>query len=148
MPTNGDMTSEYAISGTDDSGQAYALTQSKTTSSCTRVSKWRTPVPTGSDTLILTISDTATGNAFAATGFVKAAFFNQDATNFVTIGYTDTGAESAYFKIPTGDFHVLNSPDIETNATGGAWTGYNTIDVVTARADTAACDLDVVIYNT
>ena len=142
---NGDMTSEINISGTDDSGNAYALSKSLVTSACTRVAKWRTPVPISTDSIILTISGTITGNAFASV--TKAVFVNNGPTYDIVIGFTDTGAESAYFAIPVNDFFVLNSAEFETNATGGAYSGFATIDVVTAQALTAICDLDVIIYH-
>ena len=143
---NGDMVSTVTVAGTDDSGISYQLSKSKTTASSLRVSKWRVPVTQASEVVILTFAATAAGSVFTALS--KAVFINNDATNFCRIRAKDDAAHAADCKIPTEDYWVLNSRDINVSETSGAFSAFSTIDTVAAQADTAAIDLDVIIYHT
>lgn len=68
---------------------------------------------------------------------------NQDATNFIIIELIKSGADTARFKLPPGAFHVINGTQIEVSETGSAFGSFVDIDGVTAKADTAACDVAI-----
>lgn len=115
------------------------MSESFTKSSITDEINREITVPT-SLTTILTLGALAASGLATLNGLV---IWNTHATNFVTLGFIDTSAKAAYFKLPAGRPFVLFSDQLETNVTGGAFSAFNSIDTINAIADTAACVLKI-----
>ena len=73
---------------------------------------------------------------------------NLDDTNFVTIGMSDTGADTFYIKLEAGQSFMVGNDDLEMHATGGASAAFSEADSISAKADTASVDLEVFIAST
>jgi len=71
---------------------------------------------------------------------------NLDDTNFLTLRLYD-GTDSQFFKLEAGESFFLMSPDIDVKASGTAFTAFADITQIAADADTAACDVEVVMIT-
>jgi len=70
---------------------------------------------------------------------------NKDDTNFVTLGVSKTGADTAFFKLGAGQTFMMSNDELEVDATGSASSAFVEIDSISAKADTAACDLEIFV---
>ena len=70
---------------------------------------------------------------------------NKDSTNFITIGLLGS-SDAAYLKLEAGESMVWMSSDLDANSTGGAIDALASIDEINAKADTAACVLEVLAF--
>lgn len=79
----------------------------------------------------------------------KAIFYNHDDTNLVTLGFLTTGGDTFYVILPAGKLFTIEDVRSDVNTTGAAaaalaaFTSWNT---VTARADTASVDLEMIAW--
>jgi hypothetical protein len=71
---------------------------------------------------------------------------NLDDTNFLTLRLYD-GTDSQFFKLEAGESFFLMSPDIDVDATGTTFNNFADITQIAADADTAACDVEVVMIT-
>lgn len=141
---NGDITVQVKVSGTLSGGDAIrTFDESKTFSSVADVFDRVMNVPT-TEATVLQIGTVA--GATLAT-WKCLVVYNMDATNFVTLGLKDTGAKSAYFRLNAGEQFVLQRDQLECDDdTGAVFAAFNSIDIVTAQADTAAVRCQVVAF--
>ncbi|MGR3221242.1 MAG: hypothetical protein ACUZ8H_15715 [Candidatus Anammoxibacter sp.] len=72
---------------------------------------------------------------------------NKDDTNFVRIRLADTGAHTYDFKLPAGRFTMLWTRDINVSTTEAAFAAFTSIDTIAARADTLACDVQIIAFR-
>jgi hypothetical protein len=72
---------------------------------------------------------------------------NKDDTNFVTIGVSDTGSDTFFVKLEAGQSYLMCNDDLEVHATGGASSTFSQMDNISAKSDTAACDLEVLVAS-
>ena len=73
---------------------------------------------------------------------------NLDDTNFVTLGMSDSGADTFYVKLEAGQSFMIGNDDLEMHATGGASSAFSEADAISAKADTAEVDLEVFVATT
>jgi len=106
---------------------------------------------------IVTATTTATtflkfGTAASAGTLIRAdvsylRITNLDDTNFVTIGLQDDSADTAYFKIEKGQSIIIGGtdegPQVEIHSSGGAFSGWSSVDSLTLAANTASCDVEI-----
>jgi hypothetical protein len=71
---------------------------------------------------------------------------NLDDTNFVTLRLYD-GTDSQFFKLEAGESFFLMSPDIDVDASGTTFNNFADITQIAADADTAACDVEVLMIT-
>jgi len=71
---------------------------------------------------------------------------NLDDTNFITLRLFD-GTDSQFFKVEAGESFFLMSPDIDVDASGTTFNGFADITQIAADADTAACDVEVLMIT-
>jgi hypothetical protein len=71
---------------------------------------------------------------------------NLDDTNFVILRLYD-GTDSQFFKLEAGESFFLMSPDIDVDATGTTFNNFADITQIAAKADTAACDVEVLMIT-
>jgi hypothetical protein len=71
---------------------------------------------------------------------------NLDDANFVTLRLYD-GTDSQFFKVEAGESFMLMSPDIDVDASGTTFNSFADITQIAADADTAACDIEVLMIT-
>ena len=71
---------------------------------------------------------------------------NLDDTNFVNLRLYN-GTDSQFFKLEAGESFFLMSPDIDVTAAGTIFNNFADITQIAARADTAACDVEVLMIT-
>ena len=78
---------------------------------------------------------------------------NLDSTNFVELGFEDTSGNNAYFvKLDAGRSFIVPTPNLTTehptffaNDGGHATGSHVDINSITADADTAACNIEILV---
>ena len=71
---------------------------------------------------------------------------NLDDTNYVTLRLYN-GTDSQFFKLEAGESFFLMSPDIDIDASGTSFNAFADITQIAAVADTAACDVEVLMIT-
>jgi len=71
---------------------------------------------------------------------------NLDDTNFLKLRLYD-GTDSQFFKLEAGESFFLMSPDIDIDASGTSFNAFADITQISADADTAACDVEVLMIT-
>jgi hypothetical protein len=106
---------------------------------------------------IVTATTTATtflkfGTAASAGTLIRAdvsylRITNLDDTNFVTIGLSDDGADTAYIKLEKKQSIIIGGtdegPQVDIHATAGAFAAWADVDSLILDADTASCDVEI-----
>lgn len=141
----GDFTVTVSVSGTLSSGNAIASrTFTKTFSSIANAYEREVTVPTTLMSLV-TIAAAVAGAQLTALNCIIIK--NQDPTNFVTVGWLDSGAKSCYKKLKAGEILVLMNDQFDCDDDSGATFGaFNQLDTVNLQADTGACVCAVVAF--
>ena len=73
---------------------------------------------------------------------------NLDDTNYVTLGVSKTGADTVFFKLESGKSMMFGNDDIEVDASGGASGTFVEADNISAKANGAACDVEMFVALT
>ena len=71
---------------------------------------------------------------------------NLDDTNFLTLRLYDS-TDSKFFKIEAGESFFLMSPEIDIDASGTTFNAFSDVNEIGAIADTAACDVEVLMVT-
>jgi hypothetical protein len=86
--------------------------------------------------------------AYVRTDVAYMRFTNLDDTNYITIGVSKTGADTAFFKLEAGQTFIVNNDDLEVDASGGASGTFVEADNISAKANGAAVDIEFSIALT
>lgn len=86
--------------------------------------------------------------AYVRTDVAYMRFTNLDDTNYITIGVSKTGADTAFFKLEAGQTFIVNNDDLEVDASGGASGAFVEADNISAKANGAAVDIEFSIALT
>ena len=77
---------------------------------------------------------------------------NLDDTNFVTVGLSDDSADTAYFKLEKKQSIIIGGtdegPQVEVQASAGAFSAWASVDSLILDADTASCDVEIFVAMT
>ena len=71
---------------------------------------------------------------------------NLDDTNFLTLRLYDS-TDSQFFKIEAGESFFLMSPEIDIDASGTTFNAFSDVNEIGAIADTATCDVEVLMIT-
>ena len=71
---------------------------------------------------------------------------NLDDTNFLTLRLYDS-TDSQFFKIESGESFFLMSPEIDIDASGTTFNAFSDVNEIGAIADTAACDVELMMVT-
>ena len=71
---------------------------------------------------------------------------NLDDTNFLTLRLYDS-TDSQFFKLEAGESFFLMSPEIDIDASGTTFNAFSDVNEIGAIADTAACDVEVLMVT-
>jgi hypothetical protein len=125
-------------------GEKYELTRRHVISDKEQADKRLVFVPTSVVTIFLV------GAAVAAGQYVNPNMImivNRDDTNFVTLGFKDTGGDTVYFRLDAGEVFLLGNTKVDTNTTGAVFSAFVDFDTVTAQADTAEVALEYLVIS-
>jgi len=86
--------------------------------------------------------------SFVRTDVKYIRITNLDDTNYVTLGVSKTGADTAFFKLEAGKSMMFGNDDIEVDASGGASGTFVEADNISAKANGAACDVEMFVALT
>lgn len=86
--------------------------------------------------------------SFVRTDVKYIRITNLDDTNYVTLGVSKTGADTAFFKLEAGKSMMFGNDDIEVDASGGASSAFVEADNISAKANGAACDVEMFVALT
>ena len=71
---------------------------------------------------------------------------NLDNTNFIRVRFKNSGAETADVKVDAGATFMLSTGSMDADTAAGAFSAFVDIDVISAQADTADCDIEYVVF--
>ena len=71
---------------------------------------------------------------------------NLDDTNFLTLRLYDS-TDSQFFKLEAGESFFLMSPEIDIDASGTTFNAFSDVNEIGAIADTATCDVEVLMIT-
>jgi hypothetical protein len=109
---------------------------------------------TGEDAVLQTVNVPTSETTLANLGAVGPAsltdlsylvVINRDGTNFVRLRLSDTGGATMDVKLEAGKAFVFNSRELSVSATEGVFASFSNIDNIKAQADTAACDVELLL---
>lgn len=72
---------------------------------------------------------------------------NLDNTNFIRVRFKKSGAETADVKVDSGATFMLSTGSMDADTAAGAFSAFVDIDVISAQADTADCDIEYVVLS-
>ena len=129
--------------GSDNRGSSHVQTVADVTEYTNRIINVGT-----AETDIVGFAAANGQGAYVRTDVAYMRFTNLDDTNYITIGVSKTGADTAFFKLEAGQTFIVNNDDIETDATGSASSAFVEADSVSAKANGAAVDMEFSIALT
>ena len=103
-------------------------------------------VTTGTQTLLLTSTASAAGTVIL-TDIKYLRVTNLDHTNFVTLGLVDTSGDTAYLKLSPRSTFLTTNDDLEANTSGSSFSAFSQWDTLNIKADTASCDVELVVAS-
>ena len=106
--------------------------------------------PTSEIVLYLTHASVPQGYVFDKDLVQYVRVTNHDATNFVSLRVTDSNNDEFVYKLEAGQSFVLWGHAASMSAADAATAGTANADIasIEAQADTAACDLEVIVATT
>ena len=72
---------------------------------------------------------------------------NLDNTNWIRVRFKNSGAETADVKVDAGATFMLSTGSMDADTAAGAFSAFVDIDVISAQADTADCDIEYVVLS-
>jgi|TARA_X000001382_G_scaffold23485_1_gene14381 hypothetical protein len=104
-------------------------------------------VATAEQSILLFDSAVAAGT-YADSTLKHLRITNLDSTNFVQLRFVRSG-QQYYAKVEPGETFILGNSEMYADATGSSSSeAFGNIDAIHAKANTAACELEVFIATT
>lgn len=105
--------------------------------------------PTSEITLYTTHASNVAGSTFDEDLIKYVRVSNHDSSNFVTLRVTDANSDEVALKLAAGDSFMIWGHKTAFSAADAADAGAVNADIVSmeATADTAACDLEIIIAS-
>ena len=135
------ITESYTLNGV-----AYGNTSSKTTSSQGQVLQRIMSVST-SDPAILNFGAADAAGQVAVADYKYFRITNLDDTNFINLTLFN-GTDSFFYKVAAGDTFVLMNNEMDAIASSTTFGAFADITQIKADANTAACDIEVLMVTT
>ena len=129
--------------GSDERGSTHTQTIADVTEYTNRIVNIGT-----AETDIVGFASANGQGAYIRTDVAYMRFTNLDDTNYVTIGVSKTGADTAFFKLEAGQTFIVNNDDLEVDASGGASSAFVEADAISAKANGSAVDMEFSIALT
>ena len=105
--------------------------------------------PTSEITLYTTHASDVAGAQFDEDKIAYVRVTNHDSSNFVSLRITDANSDEAVYKLEAGKSFMLHTHKTAFSAADAATAGTVNADIVSMKvlADTAACDLEILIAS-
>ena len=131
-------------------GKRYGSSVTETIASINDVFERIITCPTSEIVLYLTHASVPQGYVFDKDLVQYVRVTNHDATNFVSLRVTDSNNDEFVYKLEAGQSFVLWGHAASMSAADAATAGAANADIasIEAQADTAACDLEVIVATT
>ena len=131
-------------------GKRYGNSVTETIASVNDVFERIITCPTSEIVLYLTHASVPQGYVFDKDLVQYVRVTNHDATNFVSLRVTDSNNDEFVYKLEAGQSFVLWGHAASMSAADAATAGAANADIasIEAQADTAACDLEVIVATT
>jgi len=131
-------------------GKRYGSSVTETIASINDVFERIITCPTSEIVLYLTHASVPQGYVFDKDLVKYIRVTNHDATNFVSLRVTDSNNDEFVYKLEAGQSFVLWGHAASMSAADAATAGTANADIasIEAQADTAACDLEVIVATT
>ena len=131
-------------------GKRYGSSVTETIASINDVFERIITCPTSEIVLYLTHASVPQGYVFDKDLVQYVRVTNHDATNFVSLRVTDSNNDEFVYKLEAGQSFVLWGHAASMSAADAATAGTANADIasIEAQADTAACDLEVIVATT
>ena len=131
-------------------GKRYGNSVTETIASINDVFERIITCPTSEIVLYLTHASVPQGYVFDKDLVQYVRVTNHDATNFVSLRVTDSNNDEFVYKLEAGQSFVLWGHAASMSAADAATAGTANADIasIEAQADTAACDLEVIVATT
>ena len=101
-------------------------------------------IPSASEIDILSIGTSNGQGTFIRSNIRYIRITNYDNTNFVRIRVSRTSHDTFDLKLPAGATFMIHTGDISANSSGSAFSSFEEWDVISAQADTADVDIELV----
>ena len=129
-------------------GTSRGSTNTQTVTGVTEVFHRIIDVGTSVDLEVCAFSTRKGGGQFADGTVKHLRITNLDATNFIELVITETSVQEYMVKVEAGDSFILGNSVADANALGtGATPSFTNIDSITAKANTAECQVELFIAN-
>ena len=135
-------------------GNDYSSVRTKTFTTITNVYKTTVAVGTGGGTILNLAASAGDIGTIDEDTIEYMRITNLDTTNYVEIGFEkETSTASGYWvKVDAGRSFIVpvsntttEHPDFSVNDSGHAVASYGEIESITAKANTAACNIEIMV---
>lgn len=113
----------------------------------TQIDKRIVSVPTASQVTLITLGTAVGSGQFVRASIRYIRITNKDATNFVRIRVSKTGAETFDIKLDAGKSFIIGNGSESVSASGAAFSAFVDADIIAAQADTAAVDVEFFVAS-
>jgi hypothetical protein len=114
-----------------------------TIASVTQIDKRIVSIPTGSEVTVLNFGAAVAAGQLIAANTKYVRITNKDATNFVRVRVTKSGAETFDVKVEAGKSFIMGNTKESVSATAGSFSAFVDATSISAQADTAAVDVEI-----
>ena len=129
-------------------GVSRGSTNTQTVTGVTQVFHRILDIRANTDHEVCSFGAAVGGDTFIDASVKHLRITNLDATNFVKLTLTETGVQEFMVKLEKGDSFILGNSVADANALGtGATPSYTNIDKISARSDTADCQIELFIAH-
>ena len=101
-------------------------------------------IPSASEIDILSVGTSNGQGTFIRSNIRYIRITNYDNTNFVRIRVSRTSHDTFDLKLPAGATFMISTGDISANSSGSSFSSFDEWDVISAQADTADVDIELV----
>jgi hypothetical protein len=107
-------------------------------------------VDTSADRTLVNLAATVGAGSFINSNVKYIRLTNKDDTNFVTLGLECGADDSAYIKLEAGQTFVIYNVDVQFAAANvpHASVSFDALESITAKANTAAVDIELFVAST
>jgi hypothetical protein len=124
-----------------DRGATHTRTINNTSEADRRVLS----VPSASEITILSVGTANAQGTFVRTNIRYIRITNLDNANFVRVRVSRSSHDTFDLKIPAGATFMVHTGDISANSSGSSFSSFDEWDVISAQADTADIDIELVV---
>lgn len=118
-----------------------------TVTGITQIDKRIVSVPTASQVTLITLGTAVGSGQFVRASIRYIRITNKDATNFVRIRVSKTGADTFDIKLDAGKSFVIGNGSESVSASAASFSAFVDADIIAAQADTAAVDVEFFVAS-